>query len=49
MLMFVLLPFIVWMFDTSLSSEVSYERFTGAFTAGIGRCRAGWSSSWRWR
>jgi succinate dehydrogenase / fumarate reductase cytochrome b subunit len=35
-LMFVLLPFIVWMFDTSLSSEVSYERFTSAFVAGIG-------------
>lgn len=35
-LMFVLLPFVIWMFDTSLSSEVSYERFTNAFVAGIG-------------
>ena len=36
LLMFVLLPFIIWLFDTSLSSEVSYERFSAAFTAGIG-------------
>ena len=35
-LMFVLLPFIVWMFDNSLSSESSYERFTSAFVDGIG-------------
>lgn len=35
-LMFVLLPFIIWLFDTSLSSEVSYERFSAAFTVGLG-------------
>jgi len=35
-LMFVLLPFIVWMFDTSVSSEVSYDGFTSAFVAGVG-------------
>jgi len=35
-ILFVLLPFIIWMFDTSVSSEVSYLRFTSAFTAGIG-------------
>lgn len=35
-MMFVLLPFIIWLFDTSLSSEVSYERFTAAFAVGIG-------------
>ncbi len=35
-LMFVLLPFIIWMFDVSVTSEVSYERFTAAFSAGIG-------------
>jgi succinate dehydrogenase / fumarate reductase cytochrome b subunit len=35
-LMFVLLPFIVWMFDTSVSSEVSYDGFASAFVAGIG-------------
>jgi succinate dehydrogenase / fumarate reductase cytochrome b subunit len=36
MLMFLLLPFIVWMFDASVSSEVSYDGFTSAFVAGIG-------------
>lgn len=34
--MFVLLPFIIWMFDVSVSSEISFERFTAAFSAGIG-------------
>jgi succinate dehydrogenase / fumarate reductase cytochrome b subunit len=33
-LMFVLLPFIVWLLDTSLSSEVSYARFTAVFNGG---------------
>ena len=36
LLMFVLLPFIVWLFDTSISSEISYDTFTSAFVAGIG-------------
>ena len=36
MLMFFLLPFIVWMFDASVSSEISYDGFTSAFVAGIG-------------
>ncbi|RQO58783.1 succinate dehydrogenase, cytochrome b556 subunit [Paucibacter sp. KBW04] len=36
LLMFLLLPFIIWMFDTSLTSEISYESFTNAFVAGIG-------------
>ena len=35
-LMFLLLPFLVWLFDVSLTSEISYERFTSAFVAGIG-------------
>jgi len=35
-MMFLLLPFIVWMFDVSVTSEISYERFTSAFGAGIG-------------
>ena len=35
-LMFLLLPFIIWMFDTSVSSEYSFARFRGAFTAGLG-------------
>jgi len=34
-LMFILMPFIIWMFDTSISSEISYARFTGAFSAGM--------------
>jgi succinate dehydrogenase / fumarate reductase cytochrome b subunit len=35
-LMFVLLPFVIWLFDTSLSSEISFDRFRTAFIAGIG-------------
>ena len=35
-LMFVLLPFIIWMFDTSVSSEISFYRFKAAFNGGIG-------------
>jgi len=35
-LMFVLLPFIIWMFDTSVSSEISFSRFKGAFNVGLG-------------
>ena len=36
LLMFFLLPFVVWLFDMSLTSELSYERFTAAFDSGIG-------------
>lgn len=35
-LMFLLMPFIIWMFDTSISSELSFARFTSAFGAGVG-------------
>lgn len=35
-LMFVLLPFVIWLFDNSLTSEISYDTFTSAFVAGIG-------------
>ena len=35
-LMFLLLPFIIWMFDTSLTSEYSFARFSAAFGVGIG-------------
>lgn len=35
-LMFVLLPFILWMFDTSVSSELSFARFRAAFEVGLG-------------
>jgi succinate dehydrogenase / fumarate reductase cytochrome b subunit len=34
--MFVLLPLVIWLFDTSVSSEISFDRFASAFTAGIG-------------
>ena len=36
LLMFVLLPFVIWLFDVSVTSEVSYERYTSAFAVGIG-------------
>jgi succinate dehydrogenase / fumarate reductase cytochrome b subunit len=35
-LMFVLMPFISWRFDTSISSELSFARFTSAFGVGVG-------------
>ncbi|MEJ8849032.1 succinate dehydrogenase, cytochrome b556 subunit [Variovorax rhizosphaerae] len=35
-LMFLLLPFIIWMFDTSISSEISFEKFKAAFNSGLG-------------
>ncbi|WP_372524693.1 succinate dehydrogenase, cytochrome b556 subunit [Piscinibacter sp.] len=35
-IMFALLPFIIWMFDTSLTSEISYGQFTSVFIAGAG-------------
>jgi succinate dehydrogenase / fumarate reductase cytochrome b subunit len=35
-LLLVLLPFIIWMFDNSVSSEVSYATFSSAFSSGIG-------------
>lgn len=34
--MLALLPLLVWMFDTSVSSEISFDVFRAAFTAGIG-------------
>ena len=36
LLMAILLPFVIWLFDKSLSSEISYDEFRGAFLAGIG-------------
>lgn len=35
-LMFLLLPFILWMFDQSVSSEISFAKFRNAFNNGIG-------------
>ncbi|MEI2677648.1 MAG: succinate dehydrogenase, cytochrome b556 subunit [Burkholderiaceae bacterium] len=34
--MFLLMPFIIWMFDTSVTSEISYSQFTSVFTGGLG-------------
>ena len=41
LLMFVLLPFVVWMFDESVTSEISYARFDTDFVAGIS-----WVPAW---
>ncbi|KQP03071.1 succinate dehydrogenase, cytochrome b556 subunit [Pseudorhodoferax sp. Leaf265] len=35
-LMFLLMPFIIWMFDTSVTSELSFARFKAAFSTGLG-------------
>ena len=34
--LFLFMPFLIWMFDTSVTSEVSYARFTHLFDAGTG-------------
>jgi len=34
-IMFFLMPFIIWMFDTSISSEISFARFTATFDTGM--------------
>ena len=34
-IMFLLLPFTLWMFDTSLSSDISFAKFKGAFNIGM--------------
>jgi succinate dehydrogenase / fumarate reductase cytochrome b subunit len=36
LLMFLLLPFIVWLLDNSLTSEISFGVFTAAFNGGLG-------------
>ncbi len=33
-LLFLLLPFAIWMFDASLTSEISYQQFTSLFVFG---------------
>ena len=35
-LLFLLMPFIIWMFDASVTSEVSFDVFRSAFAAGVG-------------
>ena len=34
-LIFLLMPFVIWMFDTSVSSEISFEKFKSAFNVGL--------------
>jgi len=34
-MMFLLLPFVIWMFDTSISSDLSFERFKSVFNTGV--------------
>ena len=34
--MFLLMPFIIWMFDSSITSEISYAKFAAAFNVGLG-------------
>lgn len=36
LILFLFMPFIVWMFDASVSSEISFARFTSVFNNGIG-------------
>ena len=35
-LMFLLLPFVIWLFDHSISSQASFERFTALFDGALG-------------
>jgi succinate dehydrogenase / fumarate reductase cytochrome b subunit len=35
-IMFLLMPFIIWMFDTSVTSEYSFARFKSVFNVGAG-------------
>ena len=35
-IMFLLMPFIIWMFDTSVSSEISFAKFKAVFNVGAG-------------
>lgn len=34
-IMFLLMPFIIWMFDNSVSSEISFAKFKSAFNIGM--------------
>jgi succinate dehydrogenase / fumarate reductase, cytochrome b subunit len=34
--MFLLMPFIIWLFDKSVSSEISFAKFRSAFANGLG-------------
>lgn len=34
--LFLLMPFVIWLFDVSVTSEISFDTFRSAFLAGIG-------------
>jgi len=36
LVLFLLMPFVIWLFDNSLSSEISFDAFRSAFVAGLG-------------
>jgi succinate dehydrogenase / fumarate reductase cytochrome b subunit len=36
LLLILLMPFVIWMFDTSVTDEVTFDAFRGAFIGGIG-------------
>jgi succinate dehydrogenase / fumarate reductase, cytochrome b subunit len=36
LLMFLLMPLIIWLFDHSITSEISFAKFSAAFNVGIG-------------
>lgn len=36
LVLFLLLPLVIWMFDTSVTSEFSFARFSDAFVSGLG-------------
>ena len=44
-ILFLLLPLVIWLFDTSVSSEYSFARFKSAFGAGLGFV-PGWFLNW---
>lgn len=35
LILFLALPFIIWLFDKSVSSEISFGQFTAVFTSGL--------------
>lgn len=35
-ILFLLMPFVIWLFDVSVTSEISYESFRSAYLAGLG-------------
>lgn len=35
-ILFLLMPFVIWLFDQSVTSEITYDTFRSAFLAGIG-------------